>query len=63
MAIRRAVSGPASANEFPSRPIRLVVPFPPGGANDVVARVGASKLSSPLGQPVAVDHRGAAATD
>jgi tripartite-type tricarboxylate transporter receptor subunit TctC len=47
------VSGAAPAAEaYPSRPIRWVVPFPPGGATDVLTRLMAQYLSDRLGQPV-----------
>lgn len=49
--------GPALAQGFPSRPIRMIVPFPPGGATDVVARAVAGKLSISLGQQVIADNR------
>src|SRR2546428_6995856 len=45
------------AQTYPSRPIRLIVPFPPGGSSDSVARVVVQKFSEGLGQPVVIENR------
>ena len=47
----------ARCEGFPSRPIRLVVPYPPGGASDVTARILAERMSGILGQPVVVENK------
>jgi tripartite-type tricarboxylate transporter receptor subunit TctC len=49
-----------SAQEFPSKPIRLVVPFPPGGPNDLIGRVVGQKMQEILKQQVVIDNRGGA---
>lgn len=56
------VAGMAGAQGgFPSRPVKLIVPFPPGGLNDTVGRLLAEALQAELGQPVVVDNRPGAA--
>ena len=53
------ISG-ALAQAYPARPIRLIVPFPPGGSNDIVGRVVGAQLGERLGKQVVVDNRGGA---
>jgi tripartite-type tricarboxylate transporter receptor subunit TctC len=50
----------ARADDYPTRPITLIVPFPPGGSTTVMARNGADKLSVSLGQQIVVENRGGA---
>ena len=54
-------AGSATAQDWPSRPVTLIVPFPAGGGVDVIGRIVAEKLSAALGQQVIVDNRGGAA--
>ena len=51
----------ASAQPYPTHPVKLIVPYPPGGNTDIVARVFSQKLAERLGQPVVIDNRGGAA--
>ena len=55
-------AGVAGAAEFPTRPLRLVVPYPPGGSTDVLARMVAESLRERLEQPVIVENRAGAGT-
>src|SRR5262245_37035184 len=56
-----ALTTVAAAQDYPTKPVRLIIPFPPGGSNDVVGRVFATHLSEQLGKQVIVDNRGAGA--
>jgi tripartite-type tricarboxylate transporter receptor subunit TctC len=51
---------PAAAQDFPTRPITLIVPYTPGGGNDAMARVVADKMSVALGQQIVIENRGGA---
>ncbi len=53
-------AAPAIAQSYPNRPIRLIVPYPPGGGTDIVGRVIGQKIHDALGQPVVIDNRGGA---
>jgi len=55
-----ALAAPASAQDYPTKPVKLIVPFPPGGSNDVVGRMIALQLGDRLGRQVIVDNRGGA---
>src|SRR5919197_2186642 len=50
----------ALAQVYPSRPITLIIPFPPGGSTDIVGRIAADGMARELRQPVVVDNRGGA---
>ena len=62
LALVTAAPAPAQdAKDYPSKPIRFVVPYPPAGGTDVVARILSEPLGSTLGQPIIIDNRGGAA--
>ena len=58
-----AIIGRAQAQTWPNRFVRLVVPFPPGGGTDAIARVMSAKLSDMWGHQLVVENRGGAATN
>ena len=54
------ISGIASAQAFPAKPLKLIIPFPPGGSNDVIGRAIAAQLAERVGQGVVIDNRAGA---
>lgn len=56
-AVLLAFSAAVSAQAWPSKPLRFIVPFPPGGATDIITRVIGQKLSEQIGQPVLIENR------
>ena len=58
--ISACLAGPCLAADFPEKAVRFVVPFPPGGGTDALARILAGKLTESWGQPVIIDNRGGA---
>jgi tripartite-type tricarboxylate transporter receptor subunit TctC len=60
LALAFAASAAAFSQTYPTKPVRLVIPFPPGGSNDVVGRMIAFQLSDRLGKSVVVDNQGGA---
>ena len=60
MALCGGIVSVATAQTYPTKPVRLVIPFPAGGSNDIVGRVVAAKLSDLLGKPIVVDNRAGA---
>src|SRR5687767_10115412 len=53
-------AGLAGAQTYPVKPVRVIIPWPPGGSNDIVGRIVAQKLSELAGQQFVVDNRGGA---
>ncbi|MBN8941056.1 MAG: tripartite tricarboxylate transporter substrate binding protein [Rhizobiales bacterium] len=56
-----ALRGASAQDSYPNRPLRMIVPFPPGGSTDVLARVIGERLAAGLGQPVVIENRPGAA--
>src|SRR3954447_9485577 len=56
-----ALTTAVAAQDYPNKPVRLIIPFPPGGSNDVVGRLVATHLGERLGKQIVVDNRGAGA--
>jgi putative tricarboxylic transport membrane protein len=54
------VTGGSFADDYPSRPIRLIVPYAPGGGADSVARIVAKRVGETIGQPIVIENRGGA---
>ena len=53
-------AGVSSAQSYPSKPLAMIIPFPPGGSTDIVGRIAAEGMQKELGQPIVIDNRGGA---
>jgi tripartite-type tricarboxylate transporter receptor subunit TctC len=60
LALAATLPVPALAQTFPDRPIRFVIPWPPGGTNDIVGRLVSDGMAARLGQPIVIENRGGA---
>ena len=60
VALALPVTGAAHADDYPSRPIRLIVPYAPGGGADAIGRIVAKRVSETIGQPIVIENRGGA---
>ena len=60
LAITSAIPMAGHAQSFPTRPVSIIVPFPPGGTTDIAARAIAVEMGKLMGQPITVDNRGGA---
>ena len=56
-ALLLTLAAPAAAQQYPTQPIHMIIPFGPGGGSDIVGRILAQALQEKLGQPVVVDNR------
>jgi tripartite-type tricarboxylate transporter receptor subunit TctC len=63
IAITAVLAGPLAADDFPSRPVTMIVPYPPGGPTDAVGRIVAQGMQSALGRPVIIENIGGAAAN